>query len=80
MLATPRSSPSWSPGSNINIFGGVFVAFGAAALFLAVVGLYGVIAFGVAKRAPEFGVRMAPREQSDRLFVRKRLELFERHV
>lgn len=41
------------------IFGAVFVAFGVAALFLALVGLYGVIAFGVAKRTSEFGVRMA---------------------
>jgi putative ABC transport system permease protein len=39
--------------------GGLFVSFGAAAFFLAVVGLYGVTAFLASRRRREVGVRMA---------------------
>jgi predicted permease len=39
--------------------GGLFVSFGAAAFFLAVVGLYGVTAFLASRRTKEVGVRMA---------------------
>jgi len=42
-----------------NVFGTLFMAFGVAALFMASVGLYGVLAFSVSRRVREMGIRMA---------------------
>ncbi len=41
------------------VFGTLFTTFGLAALFMATVGLYGVMAFSVSRRTPEIGVRIA---------------------
>ncbi len=42
----------------MGVFGGLFVVFGVAALVLAAVGLYGVMAFNVRRRWRELGLRM----------------------
>ena len=41
------------------VFGRLFLLFGGAALFLATVGLYGVMSFAVSRRTKEMGLRMA---------------------
>jgi putative ABC transport system permease protein len=41
------------------VFGTLFVVFGAVAVFMASVGLYGVLSFSVSRRTQEIGIRMA---------------------
>jgi putative ABC transport system permease protein len=41
------------------VFGTVFITVGAVALFMATVGLYGVLSFSVSRRVKEMGIRMA---------------------
>lgn len=53
------ASVARSAGWFFAVFGTLFIAFGAAALFMATVGLYGVLSFSVSRRIREMGIRMA---------------------
>lgn len=60
------------------LFGQMFGTFGALAMVLAIVGVYGVLSYSVSQRTQEFGVRMAlgaePREVR-RMMIRQGLTL-----
>jgi ABC-type antimicrobial peptide transport system permease subunit len=43
----------------LDVFGMLFFVFGVGALFLTMVGLYGVVSFAVSRRAREIGIRVA---------------------
>jgi predicted permease len=57
-VATPRTNMDGFLSGN-RIIASMFTIFGAVAIFLSAVGLYGVMSFSVNQRTQEFGIRMA---------------------
>lgn len=57
-VATPKTNLDGFLSAN-RIIAGMFTIFGAVAVFLSAVGLYGVMSFAVNQRTQEFGIRMA---------------------
>ncbi len=57
-VATPRTNMDGFLSGN-RIIASMFTIFGAVAVFLSAVGLYGVMSFSVNQRTQEFGIRMA---------------------
>lgn len=49
------------------VFGKLFMMFGLASLFLAAIGLYGMMSFAVTRRTQELGIRLALGATADRL-------------
>lgn len=55
----PMTRSVWNRMFEARVYGIMFAAFGAAALVLAGIGLYGVVSYSVAQRTQEMGIRMA---------------------